>query len=401
MVLTAISGVMFARILGPEKIGLSAIVLGALNLGNVLVGLIQAPALIYEFKALSRPEDRARLLAESSALRLLIAVPYALIAPVLLNFVYPHYQLGSIAWYLAPMLLLTACNPLWVYQALEKQGIQALLSLWSPACSVVISLALLRPSSSVGTDLWVSLISLTLATAISWWWIFKNVLSKSTPFILQVSVKMKQLLRSSRWLVLAAIAGYFYLSFEEQLIGYLCSPHELGTYRTAKISADAVNSFFTASSVLLFPRFIEWRRLDGTLFKRRVWQIATGFIVFGLGFVILSIFAVPVIHPLLFGDQYRAAILPCIVLLSAKCVVLVSNVFSWALLSNPTNYRGVACVMLISSFFSVGMNCVFIPRFGIVAAGCSVLGCETLNLILYMLLFRAGTRIGTGRLLAA
>jgi O-antigen/teichoic acid export membrane protein len=392
MALTAVSGVLFARILGPEKIGLSAIVVGALNLGNLLVNLIQAPALVYEFKVLTTPEERARLLAESSALRLLIAAPFALLAPVVLNLIYPSYQLGAVAWYLAPMILLTACNPLWLYQALEKQGIQALLALWSPACTLLLSLALVRGSSGVGTDLWVTLVSLTLATALSWWWIFRKVLPTSTAFSLRVSSKMKQLLRSSRWLVLAAGAGYFYLSFEEQLIGYLCSPGELGTYRTAKISADAVNSFFTVASVLLFPRFIEWRRQGGGLLVRRIGGIAMAFIVCGGGFVVMAIFSVPIVHPLVFGEQYHNAVIPCIILLSAKCVVLISNVFSWALLAAPENYRPVALVMLFSSALSLFSNFTFIPRYGMVAAAFTSLACEAINLVCYFFLFRREAR---------
>ncbi len=388
MALSAVSGILFARILGPDKIGLSAIVFGALNLGVVLVNLVQAPVLIYEFKARADSAERAQLLVDSSILRLAVAGVFAVAAPFVLASVYALPQLSTLAWYIAPMVLLNACNPLWLYQALEKQGVQAVLALLPSMASVAIILVWLRPSSAVGSDLWISLVGLALADAASWYWIFRHAITPGTKVRFQFGPGIRQLVLASRWLALAAVAGYFYLSFEEQLIGYLRSPHDLGTYRSAKIVGDAVNSFFGVSSVVLFPRFIEWRQGDKQRFAGRIRRIAGIYLLASAVFITVSVLVVPVVHPLVFGRQFQGAVLPCIVLLASKCVVLISNVYSWALLADPRNYRSVSLVMLLSCVLSLVCNLALIPRYGILAAAGTVLICEVVNLVSYLWLFQ-------------
>jgi O-antigen/teichoic acid export membrane protein len=394
MALSAVCGVLFARILGPEKIGLSAIVAGGVTLGNLIVNLVPVPMLVYEFKRLTDPGDQVRLLIESSALRLSIAVGFVLVAPVILLSMYADEPLGSVAFYLVPLVLLSAGNPIWLFQAMERQGIQAVIALCSPACSVVLALFWLQPTSGTGTDLAITLAASSVSTIVSWGWIYCNLSLAGATRSFRITPRILQLLRDGRWLIAASLAGYFYLSFEEQLVGYLDSPRELGIYRTAKISADAVGSFLMVTSVLLFPRYIEWRKQNLKEFARRIRLLSLAFATAAVVFWAAAFFIVPVLYPLIFGANYSSAATPCLVLLAAKGVVLVSNVFSWALLAEPRNYRSVALVMLFSCPFSLITNMIFIPSHGMVAAAASTLMCEILNLVLYVWLLRRELRDG-------
>jgi O-antigen/teichoic acid export membrane protein len=233
----------------------------------------------------------------------------------------------------------------------------------------------------------------TISAVVSIIVVYKIIQPEVRRFDPRISVLSLELVKRSKWLTISSLAAYGYLSFDEQIIGAVRSAAELGAYKSGKLLADATNSIISVSSILLYPKFIDHRKRDPAGFQTYVWRVALAHtlpatILVGAAFALGA-----TIHGKVFGAQFEAGGGICSLLIASKAIVLVSNVFSWALLSDQQNFKQVALIIMGASVMSLAANHTFVPLFGIQAAAISVLLCEAFNLCAYMILFHRGYKV--------
>lgn len=373
----------FAKKLGPLNLGISGLVNNLAALALLFGNLNHSTCLIYDFKLAETEAERGRVVVSSMVFRAFIA----LVCSVFISlFFYFRGALGShseLVLYLIPLALLQTVSPLWLFQALERQAIQAWFSILTPGLSFVIFWGFTRKGAQTGDDLRAVLISTALVHLLLWSVLHLNYLNVAVPVGRDWWQRGKKLVMQSRWLFLGGLAGYLYLMFEEPLIGYMLSLNSLGAYRVAKYFSDGFGVIIALTSVIAFPRYIEWKKHQPRLYFGKIRQLAW----LAMGFVLILdlgvILVIPRLFLWIFGAPYESAKWACAALMIAKSVTIVSNILAWGLLADPTFYRRVSLVMIGAAVLSLASNYLLLPKIGIVGGAISMFIAECFNLGFY------------------
>jgi O-antigen/teichoic acid export membrane protein len=350
---------------------------------GILLSFIHSAVLIREYKRLRFLEDRERLLALQLTCSLAGALIFSIVALVLLGTGSLPSEYAFAGWFYVPIVLLTAIQPVWVFQAEEKQHFQSFLAAFQPALTALLYASFFRPGMSAGSDLLVAS-AVTLCMTLVYWRAIRHWLPFRWSLVSWETLRSAwPLVKSSRWLYSAALAAFAYTTLELPLLGWLRSLEELGCYRTAVSLVGAAQAFLTIAPTLLYPRFIEWRQRGEELLWSRQKKLG---VLFALGAVVASVTAFlvfPFLHPMVFGAPFRSAGFPAAILLTAKLLVMVHGVFIWGLRTDSNYDRSTSLVMIGAALFSVTGNLLFIPRFGMVACAWVNVTCEGLLLAVF------------------
>lgn len=386
----AVGSVWAARCLGPEKLGVSGMVLSLVGQTGLAVAFIHPALLVREYKS-ARGSERTRLLSVHLSVTLVGALFFSLVGGLLMaGGVFPR-EYAFAGWFYLPLVLFPALQPLWVFQAEERQGAQAFLAALQPGLMAVLYLVFFRPGMAVGSDLVVaSVVSLAMtgvyaAAMQKWFSSFRDLFTWTS-----LRASWGYFLRSS-WLYAAGLAAYVYTTLELPMIGWLRSLPEMGCYRTAFSVVGAAQAFLTISPALLYPRFIEWRKRGEEFLWQR--QKKLGFLVGGAALLCsaAAFLVMPVLHPLVFGEPFRSAGLPVAILLTAKFLVVVHGIFVWGLRTDPDYDRRTSLCMIAVAVFSVSANLLVIPRYGMI-------GSATVNVVSEGLLLTLSLGMSLGRI---
>ncbi|HJT25475.1 MAG TPA: oligosaccharide flippase family protein, partial [bacterium] len=380
MAFGALGSVWAARCLGPLNFGISGMVQSLALLTNLFVTVIYPLVLIRDYKNIPDEGERNRLIGVTNGFRLAVSTAFCALAAAMLALGLEPAAFRFAGWFFLPLLLLNALQPAWIFQAAEKQHFQSLLAVLQPALTALFYAAFLRPGMSAGTDLLgITLVSAVL-TFIYWKAVFRLTPFKGAFFILNRWREAWALIYKSRWLFLSALAIYVYNNLDQPLLGWLHSLEEQGRYRTAVRVTDAAQSFLAILPSIFFPRFIEWRKKGEAFFWARQKKLALYGGALGVLAVALVLKAIPFLYPMVFGAAYAGAAVPCVILVSAKIMDALGQVFSLGLMTDHANDKAVLMATLGTASFSLGTNLLFIPRFGMVTAATVNLLSETLML---------------------
>lgn len=380
MAFGALGSVWAARCLGPRNFGVSGMVQSLALLTGLFVTVVYPLVLIRDYKNTGDEEERGRLIGVANAFRLAVSIAFCAVAAVILALGLEPPTFRFAGWFFLPLLLLNALQPAWIFQASEKQHFQSLLAVLQPALTALYYVAFLRPGTSAGTDLLgLTLVSAVL-TLIYWRAVFHLTPFRGPFFILDRWREAWALVYKSRWLFLSALAIYIYNNLDQPLLGWLHSLEEQGKYRTAVRVTDAAQGFLAILPSIFFPRFIEWRKKGEDFFWGRQKKLALYGGALGALAVIVVLNTVPRLYPLVFGNAYAEAALPCVILVSAKIMDALGQIFSLGLMTDHTNDKTVLFATLGTASFSLGSNLLFIPRFGMVTAATVNLLSEALML---------------------
>jgi len=383
MVFGAAGSIWAARCLGPHNLGISGMVQNIVGLAMLPMEMIFPTVLVREYKNAHDSKTRDRIVQASHGFWLLIALGFCLIATffMALKWVPSEYHFAS--WFFLPLILLNSMQPGWIFQSEEKQHFQSAIEVIQPALAAVIYLIWFKPGMSAGDDLLVNSIAALVLTIVFWRAIYKLTTFKGPFFRFDLFKDIKVLILNSRWLFVSALAVYVYTTFEQPLLGWLYSVEELGKYRTAISVTNAAQAFFTIIPAILYPRFIEWRKQHEEILWERQLKLTAFFSAGGFITALCGFIFIPFFYPYVFGHSFAQAAWPCAILVLSKIIAILNGIYGWGLMTDHSYDKFVSMTMIGTAIFSLGMNLLFIPKFGMMGAAIINLLSEILILLLF------------------
>jgi O-antigen/teichoic acid export membrane protein len=380
MAFGVVGSVWAARCLGPRNFGISGMVQSFALFTGVLITVIYPLVLIRDYKNAPSDEARNHLIQITNGFRLTISLGFCALAALFLGLGLEPTDFHFAGWFFLPILFLNALQPTWIFQAAEKQHFQSLLAVLQPALTAVYYIAFIRPGMSAGRDLLGITVVSAILTYVYWRAVLKLTSFRGRFFILNGWGEVWALILKSRWLFISALAIFVYNSLDQPLLGWLHSLEEQGRYRTAVRVTDAAQGFLAILPSIFFPRFIEWRKSGEEFFWGRQKKLLGLGLAFGGLAVILGFILIPLLYPFVFGAVYARAAWPCAILISAKLVDALGQIFSLGLMTDHAYDKVILSATLGTAVFSLGSNLLFIPRFGMYSAASVNLASEALML---------------------
>ena len=376
----ALGSVWIARCLGPRNFGISGMVQSLALFSGTFLAVLYPPVLVRDYKDMGNNRDRNRLIQVTNTYRLAVAALFCVLAAgmLVLGMEPPSFHFAG--WFFLPILFLTALQPTWIFQAAEKQQFQSLLAVLQPALVALYYAAVIRPGMSAGWDLLGITLVTGIVTFVYWRAVFKLTHFEGSFFAWDGWSEIWKLVVKSRWLFLFFLCTYVYNNLDQPLLGWLSSLEEQGKYRTAVRVTDAAQGFLTILPSIFFPRFIEWRKKGEEFFWGRQTKLLAFGAFLGTGTAALAFLIIPLAYSPVFGAAYAQAARPCAILVSAKIVDCLGQVYSLGLMTDHAFDKKVLAAGLTTAVVSLGSNLVFIPRFGMTSAACANLLSETLML---------------------
>jgi O-antigen/teichoic acid export membrane protein len=376
------------RCLGPEKLGISAMIIALMGQFWFLAMPSLDIVLTRRFKLAQDPDDRVTLLESVFTARACFTlICFLAVAPVLLLVLPSEWHLGVLA--AGPLLFMVANAPTWLLMAQENMPANSRASALQSFVAAALYIALFRPGAATGADV----VVLMVATAVSWFYSWRVALGRlwPLPFRFGALARAWSLIWEGRWALLFGLCTNLRVSLEAPLLGLLASLPELGKYRTAVALTTVVGQFIALVPTLLYPRFIEWNARGTHILRRRQLKLAGLTLIGCAGVAAVAFVTAPMFYALLYGPEFREAAYPFAILLSAKFVALSSSILLWGLWAQSQDKR-LALAMVPVSVLTLLANVALIPRFGMWGAAWAALGSELLILAAGFALVVGGNR---------
>lgn len=369
-----------ARCLGPHQLGLSGMVQSLVSQAALILTAIYPTVLVRDYKNADRAELRNRLVRDTTSFKLAGILFFGLVcaAAMGLGMVPSEYRLAG--WFFIPLLLANALQPAWVFQAAEKQHFQSMIAVFQSALKAACYLLLFRAGATAIADLEVLTGVTVTLTLVYWGAIYRLTPMRGPLFDPRSFSRVVSLLMKSRWLFFSGVCSYVYSTLEQPLLGWLCSVDELGKYRTAVQVVAAADSFFVIIPMILYPRFIEWRKRGESVLWGRQKKLAVLACAVGFSAALAAFVLVPLFYPYVFGADFAAAGLPCAILILSKIVVVIGGIFYWGLMTDDRYDRLLSLTTLGMAVFSLLSNLLLIPHGGMYAAASVNLASEAILL---------------------
>ncbi len=358
----AVAQIYAARQLGPEKLGISGMALAAVAQGGILVTLGANTLLVREYKEASCATQRKALVETAYSFRAitsgLLVLPFIVSLPWLWHS--PQYFIAAAC--VLPLIFFESNQAIWVLQAEERVPAQYWANVAGALVSSLLIFAFLTPASPAGSDMLAGVVGTGVCFWISW-----RYALNSLPEWRNSMQSFRNFFVRSRWLFLSAIIMYVYMRLDQPMVGWLRSAEELGLYRSAWHVANALQPFLLIFTLLLYPRLIAWNAESPQVSWNRQVRLfllvgpACGFIA-SLGFVVI-----PPLYPMLFGDVFAVAAIPCALVVTSRLIAVVNGIFAYGLWAANRDLTMVS-IMASVAVISFGLNLLLIPRGGILAA---------------------------------
>jgi O-antigen/teichoic acid export membrane protein len=407
----ALSQVYVARVMGPEKMGISGIGLVIASVGLLWVSFGLDTMLVRDAAPLwlrrSLGEDTVegmeagrallRIVIDSLSLRIGLAVLFTLIflsgwffiGELGVGGIHADHSMGVGvgagvgAYFLSlccvPFLVLfQGCPPLWFFQAARKVPTQYMASVIASVVGAICIVVMVRPTSPAGLDL----LALTIGSGASFFFLgWRVFVTLKPPFfgkdgfgcaVLSASGvpglgRLWKLAVSARWLLLTAVVNYGYTKADQPILGWLGTVKDLGLYRSALQVTNAVYPFLAMVPLFLYPKLIEWHGVSlEELWRRQKGLFVSWVFPIVVAVVVLAV-VMPWVYPWVFGSKYSEAALPCTILLGSKLEVVLSGIFCWGIWTLKRD-GAMLCMMVVVALSAVTLDVLMIPRFGMLAA---------------------------------
>jgi O-antigen/teichoic acid export membrane protein len=392
LIVAAAGSIWAARCLGPEKLGISGMILAILAPVGLLVDLNQDVSLVRRYKECPDDAARAQLVQETFIFRGLLCLCWMALAAGLIAFTGlpgADWHLGVVAAF--PLLLVTVNQGAWVLQA--QQNLPArykalmLQSIIGASCYFLF----FRPGRvAAGTDVIVMAIAVGAEFSLGWWFARRPLRSAIRPPHRSLAERGRSLLHGlrtagqaywvGRWLAITGIVSYLYIYLQTPLIGALLGTASLGQYRTATALLNGFQAFAAMIPALLYPKMIEWHRTSPDHLWYHQWRImrlATCLFIPGAA---LAFYFAPHVYHLLYGPAFLSAAYPFAMLLISRMLMVLNGIFGWGLWAQHRD-RLVLLITLATAIISLSLNFTLIPRMGLLGAATVCVISESLMLL--------------------
>jgi len=376
--LVTVAGTAWAtRCLGPDKLGISGMIAVTMGQMALFVTFSLDTLFIRRYKDAATEEERQGWIDLATSQRFFFSLILGLVGILVAWWLHPPgpWWLGIIA--ALPLFVLSSILPGWVNLAQEDLPANFKASAISAVFMAVLYFLFFRHGQATGSDLVVA----TLASALQFVILCRSTLKRLWPLPIHWH-KMREfwpVLREGRWLFVSGLVIYVYVNLEVPMLGYLSSLTELGKYRVATNLVNSAQQVLGLVPMLLFPRFVEWRKQGSEVLWRKQLRLAALFLALGLPVCVLAFLLSPLVFRLLYGTAFASAAIPFAVLFTSKVVVVLNGLFSYGLWAQSQD-RKVFWVLLPTAIISFACNFLLLPRYGMSAACCINLLSELLVL---------------------
>lgn len=368
-------GALYAmRMLGPQQLGVAALVLWAVAQGAVLLDLglsVTGTRLL-----VNEPDRRDAIVSLVWGVRLRSALLISILMLLAVQLLRPG---GPVALWLTvvPLLIFSALNPAWVFQGMERMPLLYSVQLVQATATAILYFALFRPGADAQLYLTVAILTQALGWGLSYYLLCKQV---SVAWMRFDWLAAGRLLRSSAWAFATVITVFVYTGLEIPLITWLVSTTDAGIYRAAQAMIGAFTPILGGVPLLLYPRLVVWKNRSPREFRHKSLVAELMLAAIGVFVIAAALVAIPLAFRILLGPTFERGITPCLLLIVAKAFVLVANVPAWGLYAHERDktYLGVTGGVAL---VSISLNLLLIPRFGIVAASAANVLSEFLILV--------------------
>lgn len=388
LVLSFFIGAWVARYLGPEDYG-------TLNYALAFAGLFGFIASFGVDSILTRelvktPEQKEELLGTSFVLKLLGAF-LAIIITIITTFVVEQNPFNRI--------LIITFTASFIFQALNvvssffQSRVEAKNNVWAQVGAGLLSSILKIIFIISGANLWWLMLIFTLDAG--WQSLLLLLIYRRRGYRLvawRLRWSLARKIVSTSWLLmLSAAVSFILLRIDQVMIGQILGTVEVGLYAVAVKFVEVwyfVPGIIAAS---LFPAILNAKKTDINIYQRRL----SHFFIFMLALsLVIALVTVILSHYLvvgLFGVEY----LPAVAVLRVYAWSSVGLFLNWALYQQLIVEDRLQLIFL-SNFagmiFNIGLNFLFIPRFGIIGAAWSTLISYLLVPTIIFLCFHLGKK---------
>jgi len=361
-----VASIWAARCLGPENLGISAMIISTMLQLSLLVNFNHTPLLVRLYKHRPTKEAQNELIATvftfrrtASAALIVLTVPLLLCLGLS-----PKWYLGILAG--IPFFLLLTNLADWILQS-EGQMAEYYKALTAQALvTASLYLFFFRPGIGPGYDVAVQALGMLVSSCVAWHFATRGR-SKFPLYQWHLLPKIVPILYEGRWIALSGFVGYINNGFESPLLGYLSSIKELGIYRTATVLITGVSALLSMISALLYPRYIDWKKQGDAYLWSRQKKISLVFAALFLPLIILAFLLSPLFFYYVYSPVFARAAYPFAILLTARFVGVINGIYYGGLLAHRQD-KSMLVITSTVSFICLGLNLLLIPHFGVMAA---------------------------------
>jgi O-antigen/teichoic acid export membrane protein len=382
--LSALGGIWAARVLGPEKLGISTFVMAFVGLAGTLTNLNQNYSFVRRGKSMPDSDQLNYLIGNVCSLRLglgLTMAAVAIFAAAILR-VEPTWHLAIAAGVI--MALAQSNDAGWVLQLRERMPWLFIAFSLQSGIGGILCITLIRADWPAGSDLLMGAVG-SIASFTFAWWFACDAWPPGFRLSLRGAFAGLRLIKEGRWLALMSIGTFIHSTAELPLIGYFANVEELGIYRTALQLVNVLNPFIPLLFYNLYPRLIELQKSAPQHVVAAQFSALQRVGFFGTPLVVSGFVLAPFVYPVIFGQEFAEAALPFAFLLAAKVVSVGSNIFMWGSFARHLD-RIVVLFTLAVACLSLVLNILLIPLAGLVAAAIVNCSVQCLLLLAYVLI---------------
>jgi O-antigen/teichoic acid export membrane protein len=379
MAILGITGVLTTRILGPEKLGISGVVISVTQQLALLLAFIPKAYAIRTYKSYATPEESTKFAGAifRGTFRLVAGLAAIVYIAVALGLVPSIWCLATMA--AVPLLIAITLNPAWVHQSHHRQVLQYKNQFGVALVGLTLTITFLYSDSIAGVDLLIAAISSALGTIHLW-----LVWSPGTSIDIasdkgEVSILLGHL-KKARLIYFTGICTLVYTTLELPLIGIYCGNRDLGLYRSAVQWAALVQGLLSVVPLVLYPKFIELRAKSDVLLWEMQLRFAKTWSIIGCVSILLLSLSIGVAYPMLFGEQFVGMELVAQLLTASRFVVVLNGIFCWGLWAKGDD-RSAFLILAAAASFSIASNILLLPRYGMLAAAVVNLTSEIIVLV--------------------
>jgi len=182
----------------------------------------------------------------------------------------------------------------------------------------------------------------------------------------------KKILKNSWPLMLAIAAGYIYLKVDQVMIGSMLGKYEVGLYAVAVKLTEVWYFIPSIICTSLFPAIINSKKSDIKVYNSRLKNL---YILMFISSVIIAIvmtfLAKPIVY-ILFGSGYLESVgILKIYIWSSIGLFLGTAINQYLIAENLV--KTIFALNLLTMIVNIGLNFIFINRFGLLGAAWSTL----------------------------
>lgn len=380
ILLSLITSVLIARILGPEGRGIFAIAFSILAIGVQFgnLGLHISNTYFVAKDTKSLPQ----LLTNSLVISLGLGSSLAVLT-WLIFYLWPSMSpikgfvlilaLGLIPFNLASLLLRNLLLGLQDIKAFNKvELLSKMLTL------LLLSIVYFLKSVTVEVVFAVGMLSILISCIWALWSLRKYFTHIVPPSFLVFKKSIEYGFKT----YLACFFAFMVLRADLLMINYMLDVGQAGHYSVAATLADLLYLLPTAIGTILFPKLssIESEKDKWAITQKVVW--ASGLILIPV-VIAITLLAHPIIL-FFYGKSFEPAVDPFMILCVAMFFYGVNNIISIHLASVGMPWFAVH-VWVIGSVFNIALNLYLIPAYGVSGAALSSLVCYALVFLLQLL----------------